>query len=222
GWPVSGPGMTVSTTASVTPSRATTYGAPSNPSSGSCIASWFPRTCARRLPKTPYASRKLAYSSSPPYAVRSPFATTTSGSSLRISSITARFIVSGYGGSPGAERKNGPMSSFGGPNAHELHALRTVHQQDCLRARPATEPSGEAPWPSLRAETPGARATDTEPIVRTRPRLRRRGCCGALALDNGEGRDDRRHFVGRRLGSDHAQSGGAWLHPQARLQGNVA
>jgi hypothetical protein len=49
-----------------------------------------------------------------PVSVRSPFTTTTSGSSASISSTTAPFIISGYGGSPGALESTGPMASVAG------------------------------------------------------------------------------------------------------------
>ena len=52
-----------------------------------------------------------AYSSSVPRFVRSPLTSTTSGSSDSISAIAPRFIVSGYGFSPGSERSTGPSSS---------------------------------------------------------------------------------------------------------------
>src|SRR3989440_8285216 len=64
-----------------------------------------------RSPSAPYASRKDSNSSSVPASVRSPLTTTTSGSRPRISSITAPFITSGYGGSPGSARRIGPSSS---------------------------------------------------------------------------------------------------------------
>jgi hypothetical protein len=43
-WPASVPGITVSSTASVTPSTATEYGASWIAIVGSTIASWLPRT----------------------------------------------------------------------------------------------------------------------------------------------------------------------------------
>ena len=100
-WPRSLPGWTVSSTASVAPPTSIAYGAPSSAIDASSIASWLPRTWRIRSPSWPYAARNAAYSSSVPRFVRSPFTSTASGSSASISAIALRFIVSGYGGSPG-------------------------------------------------------------------------------------------------------------------------
>src|SRR4051812_10431980 len=64
-----------------------------------------------RGPSWEYARRKASYSSSVPRLVRSPLTITASGSSCSMAAIAPRFMVSGYGSSPGPAVKTGPTSS---------------------------------------------------------------------------------------------------------------
>ena len=109
------PGAVVSSTASVTPANSTAYGAPSTASVG--IAH---RVVVAAHVVQPRAEHAVAWRGTPrtaraaPVSVRSPFTTTASGSSAAISATAPRPITSGYGGSPGADDRIGPMASVAG------------------------------------------------------------------------------------------------------------